>query len=240
MLLQWRSQGTLWLAFVSFVFLGVFTCLARSTCTIAKIPTRLPITLEKFSLSFPPCKWSNENTKMSGGMQPGKTHLNQLCCSSYPKMHLCYRPIGTQLGSTVQKRWKISQGLSGETYSIWIHLGGLKYFHEVPVFHLISFLSSFCISASLSRMTSDLYYFPEDRNVFQSILTISCSIQALPVLNTVIDTYSRRNLSSTIPLLVLAKYKNHYISNDDCEALQGLKVHTESFSKKIGFMLISC
>ena len=102
------------------------------------------------------------------------------------------------------------------------------------------FCPFFCISASLSRMTSDLYYFPEKRNIFQSILTTSCLIQALPVLNTVIDAYSRRNLSSTIPSLVLAKYKNHYISNDDCEALQGLKVHTESFSKKIGFMLISC
>ena len=86
----------------------------------------------------------------------------------YPKMHLLYRPIGTQLESTVQKRWKISQGLSGEPYSIWIHLGGQKYFHVLPGFHLISFLSFFWISVSLSRMTSDLYYFPEDRNVFQS------------------------------------------------------------------------
>lgn len=206
LLLQWRSQGTLWLAFVSFVFLGVFTCLARSTCTIAKIPTHLPITLGKFSLSFPPYKWSNKNTKTFRRNAARKTHFNQLCCSSYLKCISVidllvtagkYSPEETE---DQPRPFRESSPTPSREY-----LGGLKYFHVVPVFYLISFLSSFCISASLSRMTSDLYHFPEDRNVFQSILTISCSIQALPVLNTVIDTYSRRNLSSTTPLSVLAK-----------------------------------
>lgn len=64
----------------------------------------------------------------------------------------------------------------------------------------------------------------------------------LPISHIGFNTYSKRILSPRILLLVLAKYNSHHISSDEREALQDLKVYTESIFTKnsfnIKFMLI--
>lgn len=110
---QWRSQGT-WLAFVSFVFLGVFTCLARIHLHNCQDPNTSPNNTRKVLSHFHLTSGATKNTKTLEECSQGRL-TQSIVLPSYPKMHLRYRPIGTQLGSTVQKRRKISQGLSSES-----------------------------------------------------------------------------------------------------------------------------